>query len=52
MSNTKNKFIIEEEFVLEKYFEKMEIVIKNILLRPEHDVLTYDILDTEKSKKK
>jgi hypothetical protein len=29
----------------------MEIIIQNILLRPENDVLTYDILDTEKSKK-
>lgn len=33
-----------------KYFEKIEICIKNILLRPEKDVLTYDILDTEKTK--
>lgn len=33
-----------------KYFEKIEICIKNILLRPEKDVLTYDILDTEKQK--
>ena len=48
---TKVEFIIEEEFVLSEYFEKMEIIIKNILLRPENDVLTYDILDTEKSKK-
>lgn len=46
---TKDEFIIEEEFVLSEYFEKMEIIIKNILLRPENDVLTYDILDTEKS---
>ena len=48
---TKVEFIIEEEFVLSEYFEKMEIIIQNILLRPENDVLTYDILDTEKSKK-
>jgi len=33
-----------------KYFEKIEMCIKNILLRPEKDVLTYDILDTEKTK--
>lgn len=45
------EFIIEEEFVLSEYFEKMEIIIQNILLRPENDDLTYDILDTEKSKK-
>lgn len=48
---TKVEFIIEEEFVLSEYFEKMETLIQNILLRPENDVLTYDILDTEKSKK-
>jgi hypothetical protein len=48
---TKVEFIIEEEFVLSEYFEKMETIIQNILLRPENDVLTYDILDTEKSKK-
>jgi len=35
---------------LSKYFEKMETTIQNILLRPENDLLTYDILDTEKSK--
>jgi hypothetical protein len=40
-----------EEFVLSEYFEKMETIIQNILLRPQNDVLTYDILDTEKSKK-
>lgn len=51
MTSTKVKFIIEdEEFDLIKYFEKMEIIIQNILLRPENDVLTYDILDTEKEK--
>jgi hypothetical protein len=48
---TKVEFIIEEEFVLSEYLEKMEIIIQNILLRPKNDVLTYDILDTEKSKK-
>lgn len=51
METTKVEFIIEEEFVLSEYFEKMETIIQNILLRPENDVLTYDILDTEKSKK-
>lgn len=41
----------ENEFILSEYFEKMETIIQNILLRPENDVLTFDILDTEKSKK-
>ena len=51
MTTTKVKLVIEDEFILSEYFEKMEIIIQNILLRPENDVLTYDILDTEKSKK-
>jgi hypothetical protein len=51
METTKVELIIEEEFILSEYFEKMETIIQNILLRPENDVLTYDILDTEKSKK-
>ena len=34
---------------LNKYFEKIEIIIKTILLRPEKDILTYDILDTDKT---
>lgn len=50
MMETKVEFI-KEEFVLSEYFEKMETIIQNILVRPENDVLTYDILDTEKSKK-
>ena len=40
----------EIDFVLSEYFELLENNIKNILLRPENDILTYDILDTEKSK--
>lgn len=51
MTTTKVELVIEDEFILSEYFEKMEIIIQNILLRPENDVLTYDILDTEKSKK-
>ena len=48
----KNKNIkLEEQFILSKYFEKMEIKIQDILLRHENDILTYDILDTEKTKK-
>lgn len=37
-------------FSLSKYFEVLENNIQTILLRPENDNLTYDILDTEKSK--
>jgi hypothetical protein len=51
MIKTKVRFIIKEEFVLSEYFKKIETIIQHILLRPENDVLTYDILDTEKSKK-
>lgn len=39
------------QFSLSKYFELLENDIKNILLRPEKNVLTYDILDTEKLKR-
>ena len=38
-------------FSLSKYFELLDPSIHNILSRPEKDALTYDILDTEKSKK-
>ena len=38
-------------FILSAYFELLDANIQKILLRPENDVLTYDILDTEKSKK-
>jgi len=51
MTTTSVEFIIEDEFILSEYFEKMDTIIKNILLRPENDILTYDILDTEKSRK-
>jgi hypothetical protein len=37
----------EVNFVLSEYFEKMEIIIKDILERPVKETLTYDILDTE-----
>ena len=37
-------------FCLRKYYELIDSSIHNILLRPEKNVLTYDILDTEKSK--
>jgi hypothetical protein len=36
-------------FCLHKYCVLLDITIRNILLRKEKDVLTYDILDTEKS---
>ncbi len=42
---------IKDDFVLGKYFEEMEMIIKNILLKPENNVPTYDILDTEKIQK-
>lgn len=51
MTTTEVELVIEDEFILSEYFEEMEIIIQNILLRPENDILTYDILDTEKSKK-
>lgn len=38
-------------FNLEKYFELLENSIQNILSRHENDTLTFDILDTEKSKR-
>lgn len=44
--NNQNK-----EFNLDKYLEFIDNCIKNILLRPESNILTFDILDTEKSKK-
>lgn len=50
MSETNNQIDGECIFKLSKYFELLHINIQNILLRPENDVLTYDILDTEKSK--
>lgn len=49
--DTTTEVVFDEEFILDKYFEKMEIIIQNILSRPEKDILTYDILDTEKSRK-
>ena len=38
------------EFCLNEYLKLLDDLIHNILLRPENNVLTYDILDTEKSK--
>jgi hypothetical protein len=40
-----------DEFNLTEYCELLERSIQRILLRPENSVLTYDILDTEKSRK-
>lgn len=37
-------------FSLTNYLEFLEHAIKKIILRPVNDVLTYDILDTEKTK--
>jgi hypothetical protein len=38
---------IENEFNLTKYFERIEIIIHDILSRSESKIITYDILDTE-----
>lgn len=46
-----SKLTTSPDFSLEEYFKNIELIIKKILLRPESDVLTYDVLDTEKSKK-
>jgi hypothetical protein len=40
----------ECKFCLSKYFELLDKSIYNILSRPENNILTYDILDTKKSK--
>jgi len=40
----------EIDFEFGEYFELLDSTIKDILLRPANDILTYDILDTEKSK--
>jgi hypothetical protein len=50
MSEMNNEFESDCGFSLSKYFELLDKSIKNIILRPENDVLTYDILDTEKLK--
>ena len=42
---------LEDTFDLTKYFELLGKNIQNILSRPEKDILTYDILDTDISKK-
>jgi len=50
MSEIIDEFDSKGGFSLSKYFELLENDIQKILLRTENDVLTYDILDTEKSK--
>jgi len=45
-----NTNISEYVFKLSDYFEECDKSVNNILLRPEKEILTYDILDTEKSK--
>jgi len=47
----KNNLVIKDEFNLEKYYEKMDKIIKDIIIRSEKNNITYDILDTEKTKK-
>jgi hypothetical protein len=46
-----NNQIIGNEFNLNKYFELIDKIIKNILLRPQNNKITYDILDTDNSKR-
>jgi hypothetical protein len=46
-----NNQIIDNEFNLNKYFELIDKIIKNILLRPQNNKITYDILDTDNSKR-
>ena len=49
--NNQIKIISETVFDKTKYFELLDITIRDILLRPEREVLTFDILDTDKLKK-
>jgi hypothetical protein len=41
----------KDEFSLSNYYDKLEKEIQIILSRPEKEIFTFDILDTEKSKK-
>lgn len=41
----------DDDFSLHKYFELLDKKIHNILSRPKNSVLTFDILDTKKSKR-
>jgi hypothetical protein len=50
MNEMNNQIDSECGFSLSKYFELLDNSIQNILLRHQNNVLTYDILDTEKSK--
>jgi hypothetical protein len=45
------KLTTPPDFSLEEYFKNLEQIIKKYISRPENDVLTYDVLDTPKSKK-
>ena len=46
-----NQFVCEEcPFDINNYFKLIDKSIQSILLRPENEILTYDILDTDKSK--
>ena len=51
MSQSINQIYCEPLFNINKYLELVDKRIQDILIRPENDILTYDILDTEKSKK-
>lgn len=50
MSTILSHNINTSAFSLTNYLEFLEHAIRKIILRPENDVLTYDILDTEKTK--
>jgi hypothetical protein len=55
VEHTNNTSIINQdnndEFKLDEYLKSLAISIQNIMSRPEKNNTTYDILDTEKSKK-
>ena len=40
---------MSKNFNLDEYFEILDKIIKSIILRPEKNKITYDILDTEKT---
>ena len=50
MSTILSHNITTSAFSLTNYLEFLEHAIRKIILRPENDVLTYDILDTKKTK--
>jgi len=49
INNYEARVMNEDNFCIRKYCDVLDSIIRGILLRTEKDVLTYDILDTEKS---